>query len=281
MSDESTNVMFDAIMAEAKAGAEAETKPEVKAETKVEAETDTNEPVVENKEEAETETEETSKPDAEAEKAKLLNKLSRENRKIGKLTAEKYQLKQELEALKAKQVTIKEGEPQESDFEGKPYGDYLKAVAKWEAKQLFNENQLKQVEEKTKESNDDWRTERLEAARENGAAAIKAFPDFNKVTDSAFSTLDPKLHDVFLEADNGAFALYALVKEGMIEELNELSPTKAAMLIARYEEKGLALSKKPTTKAPTPMAPNKGNTIGNKSLENKTTAELLKWATSD
>jgi hypothetical protein len=275
MSD--TNTMFDAIVAESKATV-AETPTETKeAETKVEADAPVEGGEVEN----EVAEDKVEKPDTEAEKAKLLNKLSRENRKIGKLTAEKYQLKQELEALRSKQVAIKEGEPQESDFEGKPYGDYLKAVAKWEARQLFNENQLKQVEEKTKESNDDWKQERLEAARENGALATKAFPDFNKVTDSAFSTLDPKLHDIFLEADNGAFALYALVKEGMIEELNELSPTKAAMMISRYEDKGLALSKKPTTKAPTPLAPSRGNTIGTKAVENKTTSELLKWVSSD
>jgi hypothetical protein len=274
MSD--TDAMFDAIVAESKSTA-AETKPE--AETKVEA--NTEETVVENKEEAVTEVEETSKPDAADEKAKLLNKLSRENRKIGKLTAEKYQLKQELEALKSKQVIIKEGEPQESDFEGKPYGEYLKAVAKWEAKQLFNESKIQQVEEKTKESNDDWKQERLELARENGALATKAFPDFEKVTDAVFSTLDPKLHDVFLEADNGAFALYALVKEGKIDELNELSTTKAAMMISRYEDKGLALSKKPTTKAPAPLSPSKGNTTGSKAVETKSTAELLKWVASD
>jgi hypothetical protein len=270
MSD--TDVMFDAIVAEAKASAPAAETETKEAETKVEAE----ETVVESKEEV---AEEKVTLDPEAEKTKLLNKLSRENRKIGKLTAEKYQLKQELEALKSKQVTIKEGEPQESDFEGKPYGDYLKAVAKWEAKQLFNESQLKQVEEKVEESKNDWKTERQDAARENGEQARKAFPDFDKVTDTAFSELDPKLHDVFLEADNGAFALYALVKEGMIEELNELSPTKAAMMISRYEDKGLALSKKPTTKAPAPLTPSRGNTVGTKAVENKTTSELLKWVT--
>lgn len=272
-----TDAMFDAIVADVNSKATAAETPTE--ETKVE-ETTAEETVVEN-EEVEQKAEEPAKPETDAEKAKLLNKLSRENRKIGKLTAEKYQLKQELEALKAQKVTIKEGEPQESDFEGKPYGEYLKAVAKWEAKQLFNENQLKQVEEKTKESNDDWKQERLELARENGEMARKAFPDFDKITNEVYDILDPKLHDVFLEADNGAFALYTLVKEGKIEELNELSPTKAAMMISRYEDKGLALSKKPTTKAPAPLSPSKGNTIGNKSLENKSTAELLKWATSD
>lgn len=193
---------------------------------------------------------------------KAVNALSRRDKQIGKLKAEKQQMQQELETLRQKanpKPEVKDDAPKEVDFE--TYGEYLRAEARYAARQELSETQAKQTEEKAENDTKEWEAERAEAMDDNAAEARKAFSDFDKVIEKAIPKegLAPHVKKAFLEADNPAFALLALAKEGNLEDLNDMSFAKCAMTIARYEDKGLALSKtKPVTNAPKPMTPAKG-----------------------
>lgn len=222
-------------------------------------------------------------PDEQLEK--LRKAKSRDDRKIGKLTALKYQYEKELAELRAGKVSKTEAtsdEPKEEDFEGKPYGDYLKAVAKYEAKKTFSETQTQEAELRKKFEADSWEQERAEAIDANAVKAKTTFGDFESVMNENaeyLSGIAPHVKQALLEADNGAFALYLMAKEGVLADLNDMSPAKVGIVVGKYEDRALAL-KKPVTQAPQPMAAAKGTGRASKTIEQMSADELLKWVAS-
>ncbi len=280
---------FDAIIAEVKASEAAQPQPEVKdaIETPDEnAEVQTDEPV-------KVEGEEPAKAEEQFSK-KAVNALSRRDKKIGKLQAEKQRLLEENEQLK-KGHTPKENnstefkKPNPDDY--KTWGEYLDARddynekrAEQIAEKKLSESRSKDTEVKTKNIDAEILDERMKRRAELADEARKTFPDFDKVLDKAWENVQllPHVIEVIDEADNGANAIYALAKEGFdLNELNDLTPAKAAMLIARYEDKGLELTKKKqVTNAPAPLSPNKGNGSAGSALASRSVEELLKWQAS-
>ena len=138
--------------------------------------------------------------------------------------------------------------------------------------------QRKQTEDKIKLS------EREEYINENALKAAESFQDFETVMQNNVSDLGaiaPHVRQALLDADNGAFALYALAKEGVLGDLNDLPPHKVVAAITRMEDKAIAMSKnKPVTKAPAPISSNKGTSPGTKKLNTYSGDELLKWVHS-
>jgi hypothetical protein len=252
------DAIIDAAPAAPQAQAQPENTPETDATTEV------------NSEPAEPKAPE-AKEDAFPKKA--VNAISRRDKKIGKQAEQIRRLNEELTALRSKA-------PKESDFEGRPYGDLLKAEAKHAAAEESTERELKRVESEDKAAREEWKQERLEALGTNSAEARKSIPDFDTVLKQSKPFLDSlpeEISDALLEADNPAFAVVALAKEGLLGELADMSPTRAAMLIAKMEEKGLALVSKPeATKAPAPIAPVKGSGTAGKPVERMSGKELLK-----
>lgn len=270
MSDE-----FDAIIAEG-LSAPAETKTEEAAPEETVTEVEITEP------QASEETEEKE----EMFPKKAVNALSRRDKQIGKLKAEKQQMHQELEELRQKatpKAEVKDDSPKEEDFE--TYGEYLRAEARFAAKQELRETQTKQTESKAKLEADEWEEDRRIAIEENHQEALKAFSDFKTLLDDNSDDkgqipLSTAARRALLEADAGAFALRSILKDGVLDELNQMSPAKAAMMVARHEDKAIAASKKQTTKTPAPMTPSKGVATNSKSLDKMSPDELHKWVFS-
>jgi hypothetical protein len=263
---------IDAIIADATASAEpaqpktetADAKPEV---TEADVQDDT-------KPEA---SEDSDKPVEDSFPKKAVNALSRRDKKIGQLRERERQLLQELESLKkqtpATKQEAKESAPKEEDFE--TYGEYLDARAAYAAEKKYSEIQAKQKQESESVESESRKSERIEALEDNAEEAKKIITDFDTVVNAALSTakLAPHVQQVFLEADNPAFALYALAKEGTLEDLNDMTAYQVAKTVARMEEKGLTY-KKQTTKAPAPMSPAKGTGSAGKPLDRMSYDEL-------
>lgn len=278
---------FDAIIAEVKASEAAQPQPEVK-DAATEAPTEVvTEPIEPAKAEGDG-----TKPEEQFSK-KAVNALSRRDKKIGKLTAEKQRLFEENETLKKgqtpKETPTETKKPNPDDFN--TWGEYLDArdeynikLAEQIADRKLNESRTKDTEQKTKNLDTEIESERAERRVEIADETRKLVSDFDKVLDAAFKGIQLKPHviEALDEADNGALALYAFAKEGIpLTDLNDLPLAKAAMLIARYEDKGFELTKKKqVTNAPAPISPNKGNGSSGSSLANKSVEELLKWKAS-
>lgn len=237
-------------------------------------------------EKVETESDTTEQTEVETKKddifpKKAVNAISRRDKQIAKLKAEIEQFKSGLKAEGNKQNQKSEGMPKEEDFADKPYSEYLDAITEWKVEQKFKQTEQTLKEKQLEQEQSEWELERIEALDENETQAKKSFSDFEQTVAKALSEiqLEPHIRKAFLEVDNGAYALYAMAKDGALETLNDMSAMKAAILIGKYEDKGLALSKqKQQTKAPAPMTPNKGVGSGSKPLD--TVQDVMAWLKS-
>jgi len=218
---------------------------------------------------------------------KILNAMSHKDRRIGKLTARQYEAENTIRQLQEQLAKHQPKENQSSAPEtGKfdNYEDYLKALAEHKVNEKFTESEKKRQSEQTQFQQQRYQQERVAHLEKNDDAARSAFPDFESVfKDNEHIVMEAPEHvkRAFLEAENPAFAFYSLAKEGKLEDMFNMSPYQAVAMIARHEDKALALSKqKQVSKAPPPMAPSKGSSVGSKSVESLSGDDLLKWVHS-
>lgn len=216
---------------------------------------------------------------------KAVNALSRRDRQIGKLRAEQQQLQAELERYRAQAKPQEQSNsqrpsdyPDEDKFDN--YGDFLKAVARYEARQEMAEGNKRQQQEYQQSQEQQWVAKRESEIADQAAEVASSIPDFGQTIAEYADVIDsfpPQLERLFLECENPPMAFYALAKEGRLEDLLQMTPYRAAMEIGRAQDRGIALSqRRPITKAPAPIAPARGLGTTGKSLSDMDPAELLK-----
>lgn len=243
-----------------------------------------------NPEQPATENEPEIDPAKEPTEKSYLNALAKAK---GKATKERF-LRQELERriadLEARtkapegKTTPDDGRPKEENYgpqgkDGKTWGDYARDLASYEAKRMAAEVNKQTREQASAFERQARIQERVDHAADNSVAAAKAFADFKQVeTDNmdALRNLPESIKELFREADNPAYAFYQLAKDGQLDQLEDVSAARAALLIARAEDKALA-SKKPVTKAPAPLTSARGTASGEKSLDQYSPDELRRW----
>lgn len=211
--------------------------------------------------------------------SKARNAIARRDRKIGRLTAEATMLRQELERLRT--APAPKGPPTEDQFEN--YGDFL------EAKVLHKLEAQKQPQQETPppepnrygdDVDPEWVAEREEYTATKASEYINLIPDYQEVFMANMDLIDalpPKIEKLFLEADDGALAFYTLAKEGKISAFRGLSEARAALEIASAEKRGASyLKPKTVSKAPSPIAANKGSMGGINDADRMSADDLLK-----
>ena len=125
--------------------------------------------------------------------------------------------------------------------------------------------------------------QRAQEAIAREAEFAKAAPDYQKLVGENADFFqevgnDPKLRDAILEAENAPLALYALMKEGLVDELYNLSPTRLAAELAKAEIRGQSylVQKKTISTAPQPLAVAKGTGLTTKPVSSMSFEELKK-----
>jgi len=217
---------------------------------------------------------------------KILNAMSHKDRRIGKLTAKQYEAEAKIKQLEEQLATY--NKPKESQQSGKPntanfdnYEDYLQALAEYQVGEKFSESEKKRQQFEAQKNQSVYHEERIAKLEENDQAAKASFSDYDNVfseNEALAADMPEHVKQAFLEAEHPAYAFYAIAKEGKLEDMLNMSERQAIAMIARYEDKGLAMSKaKQVTKAPAPMSPAKGTSAGSKSLDAMSGDELLKW----
>jgi hypothetical protein len=200
------------------------------------------------------------------------NAVSRRDKQLGKLRAEKYQILSKVQELEQKlsqyqsrqQVTSKaaddEGLPDINQFSS--HDEYMRALAAHETRRTIADENKRRQDMESKSQQQAWEDERIEHLDKNSELVQEAFSDFEHTLQEnadILTGLAPHVKMALYEAENGAFATYALAKDGLLEQLNEMSPARVAMIVARAEDKALAMAKtKTATKAPTPLQPVRG-----------------------
>lgn len=243
--------------------------------------------VTETSEETPQETDDVSKkPDSELTPEQMAkreaNRQSHLNRKLAKqrLRDENAQLKARLAELerstKPQQQSAPSDYPSESDYDS--VIDYMKAVAKYEAKQEFKAAQ----ETKAEVSVDTSKVQRLQEMATHEAEFAKKVPDYEKLVyqDNAhiMNNMPKHVAEALLDADDASLALYALAKEGSLEDLEDLEGKALDKALAKAEERGRAYiaPQNKVTNAPAPMSPLKGASSGSKTIYNMPVDQLLK-----
>lgn len=200
---------------------------------------------------------------------KAVNAISRRDKQIGKLRAEKYQVLNEVEQLRQQLNQYQQKPNNSSPASDAPdinqfanYDEYNRAVAKYEARKTYAEESQKTQQSQSQSNRRAWEEERDNHIDENAVKVKEVFSDFDHVVQEnidLLSNIAPHVKEAIRESDNGAFALYNLAKDGVLEQLNGMSPAKVAMMVARAEDKALGMSKtKQSTKAPAPLQSVKG-----------------------
>lgn len=213
---------------------------------------------------------------------KAVNALSKRDKQIGKLRAELDYMRQQMQNSQPQtqatpQVKKVDASPKASDFED--YESYIDAKAAYQAERLINQK-MAEVEKQSVREREQAHNATLDSQFQKSLDAAKAsIPDFEDVMADAYDEpVADHVIQAIKEAEDGALAAYLAVKEGLVEKLNQMSPYRAAMEIARLADRAkLSVSKpKPVTKAPNPMAPVRGTVQGSKSESDMNSDELMK-----
>lgn len=233
------------------------------------------------------------KPDSELTPEQLAkrdkNRQSHENSKLAKL-------RREIRELKAERVTVQSPKPSgvsrqeyqnDADYQAdleraqrgaplmkdfKDYGAFLKADTLFDLRQ----------EQKPQAQPDTELAQRMAEVERRSAEFSKQNPEYIELVKENipfFGEVDSNesLRAGLAEAENPALSLFALMKEGRLDDLYDLSPTKLAAELAKAEIRGESyLNVRKATNAPTPITAAKGNSSGGKPLHLQSPDELMK-----
>lgn len=218
------------------------------------------------------------KPDSELTPEQLakreVNRQSHQNSKLAQLRRElraERKLNEQLRSTPAKQ------EPQA------PVMDNFDSLEEYmDARDAFRDSKNSTAQSK-EQPQDDTRAYEMQDKLAREAEFARSTPEYTQLiakNREFFGEVekDAKLANAIIEADNAPLALYALMKEGMLDELYDLSPTRLAAEIAKAEIRGQSYLTPPkrVTNAPAPIEAAKGNGSSSTELGDKTVDQLMK-----
>ncbi len=274
--------MFDAQAIIAEATAEA-SKAETNA-TEQELQANPEETQASETQETNQETDDVSKkPDSELTPEQLekreANRQSHLNRKLAKqrLREENLQLKAKLSELEQKYTAPKvesapSDYPKEENYES--IIDYMKAVAKYEAKQEY---QAANKSETQASAENPLRTQAITKIK----TFVESNPEYAALERQNLQTLQTIPEDIqqaFFKTENPQLALYALMKEDSLDDLYDIAPEDLRYFIGRAEERGKSYLSpvKRATSASAPIEALKGTGRATKDLNSMSIPELMK-----
>lgn len=278
---------IDAIIAEATAQVEPQAQ-EVQATTEVVQEVEQS-----TEESKEGESPEDSKaPDSELTPEQLAkreaNRQSRYNQKMAKLRLKqenaelKAQLDQLKQAPKAQEQANPDGKPDITQFDD--HMDYLEALADWKLDQ-----RLKSAPQPTQPAIDPQKAQRFQELASKETELAKQIPDYTQVVyqDNAYimNNMPKPLAEALLRTDNASLALYALAKEGRLEDLEDMSPLEVGIEVGQAVERGKGYltqrTQEKVTNAPAPISKSGRTSVSlSPSITKMDARELVDWINS-
>lgn len=212
---------------------------------------------------------------------KAVNAISRRDKMIGKLRAElaaeraKNANPQKSEPVNGVSPTLPSGEPNPEFYQ--TYDELNQARIEYSADKKVQQFKVEQKENQLTELESEYWSEREAVADAAGEELMKTNPEYAQVIQQNVEIIrnaSPEIKQMFLEADNAALALFNLAKEGKLAALASMTPTRAAMEIARAQ---VQAPPPPKSKAPAPLAASRGSIASTKSVEDMSPEEAFKW----
>jgi len=199
-------------------------------------------------------------------------------RRIDRLTKQKYELQGRLEALERQMQPPAQSQPQNVTSKPQRYEyasdeDFVEAMTDYKLQQVqrqhMTQQQLAQQERARSQMQQEFSRKAIEAA--------KAYPDFIEAIEEADAQVAPHVEAAIYASDKSADIAYFFAKNpDELERINALHPVKAAMEIARIEAK-VTRPTKQTSSAPPPINPVGSRAAVNKDPSQMTDREFSEW----
>jgi hypothetical protein len=202
--------------------------------------------------------------------------LLAERRRRQELEREMDELRRQAQPPQPKQEPA-EGAPDPAKFDD--YGEYMRAVSRWEAKQVLDEERRNYAQAQQQRRHQDAQTQFQRATADRVAAGQAKYQDFDSVINDGLAPfLTPHLHAALVDSDMGHDVAYYLGKHPVdAERIANLHPVAAAREIGRLEAKLLHTTGTATSAAPDPITPVGSRAKASKDPGQMTDAEYLAW----
>lgn len=203
-------------------------------------------------------------------------------KRIDRLTRDKYRLQAELEVARRQ---TPQAEPQHKSAQGEPkadqyksYEEYLEARAEWKAEQRV-EKRLGELRETAQRRAGQAEQEKLQAQWEKRVGeALATYDDFEEVALSPEVPISEPMMNAILRSPKGADVAYHLGKNlDLAAQIAGLDPISAAIRIGEIAASITRPTPKKTTGAPPPINPVGGSARTTKDPSQMTDAEFNAW----
>lgn len=206
-------------------------------------------------------------------------------KRIDRLTRERYRLQGELEAIRRQQAQQPEPQRQPTQTEGAPkpeqfqsYEEYLEAKAEWKAEAKVREVLQRQQESTKQQSQQAERAKLMQAWEQRVDEASAIYDDYDEVALAPDVPVSAPMAEAIQRAEKGADVLYYLGKHrDVAAQIAALDPLSAAVAIGRLEATIARPQPRKTTSAPPPISPVGARAAPVKDPAKMSTDEWLKW----
>jgi hypothetical protein len=206
-------------------------------------------------------------------------------KRIDRLTRERYRLQGELEAMRrqppqpavqAQPERSQDGTPKPEQFAS--YEAFLEAKAEWKAEQKVTEVLQRQQESTRQQTVRQRQAEMQQSWDKQIDAAADIYDDFEEVALSPDVPVSGAMAEAIQLAEKGADVLYYLGKNREeAAKIARMDPLRAAVAIGRIEATLARPTPKKTTNAPAPISPVGARAAVTKDPSKMTDAEFSAW----
>jgi len=205
-------------------------------------------------------------------------------KRIDRLTRERYRLEGELEAMRRQQAQRPAPQPTQQGSDApapeqfQSYEAYLEAKAEWKAEQKVQEVLQRQQESSRQQSAQAQHRELQSAWEKRVDAAADVYDDFDEVALAPDVPVSDAMAEAIRRAEKGADVLYYLGKNREVAaSLARLDPLSAAIRIGEIAATIARPAAKKTTNAPAPISPVGTRAAASKDPDKMSTEEWMKW----
>lgn len=233
----------------------------------------------------EVETEETEEVEEEPEppkqeKAPLPKGVQK---RIDKITRQKYEAERQIQALQAELAKRQEPQPANTEkptLEQFDYDDaaYIEALTDWKVQQALKQTQAQQTEAQKRAQQEKVYQDFESKRQATLVAGVTKYEDFEEVAiENPHLTITPQMADIITDSEIGyEIAYYLGSNTAEADAIAGMHPLKQAAAIAKLETKLASKPAKKISKAPDPIKP--VGAKGSSTTQLDPTKDFKKWA---
>lgn len=235
------------------------------------------------------------KPDSELSKEQLekreANRRSHQNSREAKLRREVRELRELVSRMPSQPAQTQPAndgrptKPDQSQFQDwdayeAAKEEYYEKLADWKVEQKLSDRDKKSFESVKVQAEQATRNERVQDISKQTQEFAKKVPEYTQLIGEYagfFEQIPSEVEAALLRAENTPLVVYALMKEGKLEALEDMDAMSIAMEIARAEIRGQSyLNQNRVTNAPDPIPAAKGTGSASRSMANMGVEDLMK-----